>query len=262
MRARTVAGLPAGTRTPDYISLGVLARAFSVDKVRSALEATQRAAADRFLPDVHTYLRLSPELRAQVNGPNAGDEPKVTGKRQPVLCVDSGAIVPLTFIPPFPTYPPETLWMRVLKTEVPGLVLFGQGSSRIAFLPADVHRRYAKEHLPGHGDLLANIVRWVSGSSIPPSVEGSGLIDCHLYEQPGRLILHLLNLTSAGTWRAPVEELIPVGPINVKIKLAQGVSGRTARLLVAGGSRRVSMNQGFASIEIASILDHEVVVLG
>ncbi len=79
MRARTVAGLPAGTRTPDYISLGVLARVFSADKVRSALEATQRAAADRFLPDVHTYLRLSPELRAQVHGPNAGDEPKVTG---------------------------------------------------------------------------------------------------------------------------------------------------------------------------------------
>ena len=74
--------------------------------------------------------------------------------------------------------------------------------------------------------------------------------------------MHLLNLTSEGTWRAPVEELILVGPIKVKIKLAEGVSGRTARLLVAGGSRRVSVNQGIASIEIASILDHEVVVLG
>ena len=240
----------------------------------------QRTAADRFLPDAHTYLRLTPELRAQVNGPHAGDEPKATGKRHPVLRgfdetdilayggtlvplrVDSGAVVPLTFIPPFPTYPPETSWMRVPKTDVPGLVLSEQDKSRVAYLPADVDRRYAKEHLPDHGDLLANIVRWVSGGSIPLSVEGPGLIDCHLYEQPGRLILHLVNLTSAGTWRAPVEELIPVGPIKVKIALPHGAIGKTARLLVAGGTRPLSMSQGLVSLEIASIRDHEVVVLG
>lgn len=242
-------------------------------------QGLQPRAADRFLAEAHTYLRLSPELRAQVNGPNAGDEPPVAGNRHPVLRgfeetdilayggtlaplrVDSGAIVPLTFIPPFPTYPPETSWMRVPKTGVPGLVLSEQGKARIAFLPADVDRRYAKEHLPDHGDLLANIVRWISGSSIPLSVEGPGLIDCHLYQQPGRLILHLVNLTSAGTWRAPVEELIPVGPIKVKIKLPDGVIGNSARLLVAGGSRPVSVNQGVAAIEITSILDHEVIVL-
>ncbi len=246
----------------------------NVKEQRQGLQ--QRAAADRFLPDVHTYLRLIPELRAQVNGPNAGDEPKITGKRHSVLRgfdetdivayggslaplrVDSGTVVPLTFVPPFPTYPPETSWMRVPKTDVPGLVLSEQGKARIAFLPADLDRRYSKEHLPDHGDLLANIVRWVSGESIPLHVEGPGLIDCHLYEQPGRLILHLVNLTSAGTWRAPVEEPIPVGPIKVRIKSA---GARTARLLVAGTTRQVRLSQGIASLEIASILDHEVIVL-
>ena len=44
-----------------------------------------RAAADRFAPDGHTYLRLSPEMRAQVNGPKSGDEPPDTGTRHPVL---------------------------------------------------------------------------------------------------------------------------------------------------------------------------------
>ena len=49
--ARTVAELPAGTRITDYISVGVLARAFSADKVRSALEATQRdSVRQRDLP--------------------------------------------------------------------------------------------------------------------------------------------------------------------------------------------------------------------
>ncbi len=38
--ARTVAGLPEGTRITDYISLGVIAKAFPMAKVRSVLAAT------------------------------------------------------------------------------------------------------------------------------------------------------------------------------------------------------------------------------
>jgi hypothetical protein len=42
--ARTVAGLPAGSRITDYIGLGVIARTFPMAKVRAALEATNRAS--------------------------------------------------------------------------------------------------------------------------------------------------------------------------------------------------------------------------
>ena len=38
------------------------------------------------------------------------------------LTVDEGARVPLTFVPPFPVYPPETAWMRSHDRH-PGLVL-------------------------------------------------------------------------------------------------------------------------------------------
>ena len=63
---------------------------------------------------------------------------------------------------------------------------------------------------------------------------GPGLIDCHLYRQPGRTILHLVNLTSAGTWRAPVDEVIPVGPLQVRVRMPPDVRGQSARLLVSG----------------------------
>ena len=29
----------------------------------------------------------------------------------------------MTFVPPFPIYPPETAWMREPKTDLPGLIL-------------------------------------------------------------------------------------------------------------------------------------------
>ena len=42
--ARTVATLPAGSRITDYVSLGVIAKTFPAGKVRSVLEATNKAS--------------------------------------------------------------------------------------------------------------------------------------------------------------------------------------------------------------------------
>lgn len=227
----------------------------------------------------HTYLRLDPELRAQMDGPKAAGEPAARGQRHAVLKgfeetdiipyggalaplrVDAGAVVPLTFVPPFPTYPPETSWMREPKTDIPGLVLREQGRSRVAFLPADVDRRYGREHLTDHGDLLANVIRWCAGDSIPLRVEGPGFLDCHLYRQQARGILHIVNLTSAGTWRAPVEELIAVGPLRVSLALPGGMAVSKARAAVNRGAVSLRRSGGRVDFTIPSVLDHEMIVL-
>ena len=49
--ARTIAALPAGSRITDYISLGVIAKFFPLEKVRAVLETTGRASVrERDLP--------------------------------------------------------------------------------------------------------------------------------------------------------------------------------------------------------------------
>jgi hypothetical protein len=49
--ARTIATLPAGSRITDYISLGVIARYFPLEKVRGVLARTGRASVrERDLP--------------------------------------------------------------------------------------------------------------------------------------------------------------------------------------------------------------------
>ncbi|HEX8984393.1 MAG TPA: alpha-amylase family protein [Bryobacteraceae bacterium] len=229
---------------------------------------------------LHTYLRLHPEFRARVYGPRNGKEPVPAGERHPVLQgfeetdlipfggalqplkVDDETIVPLTFVPEFPVYPPETAWMREPDTRIPGLVLNETAAgARVAYLAADLDRRYMRDLLPDHGNLLANIVRWAARDSIPLRVEGRGLIDCHLYRQEDRLILHLLNLTNPGAWRAPMDELIPIGPLRVKIKLPRGIAGRNAKFLVSAGTAPVLVSQAWAEFQVTSILDHETVVV-
>ena len=236
----------------------------------------QKRAAETY----HSYLRLTPELRAGMDGPHQKNEPAIRQPRHPVLrgfeqtdilpfggrleplTVADPAQVLLTFIPPFPIYPPETAWMREPSTDIPGLILNTHSSGgRVAFLPADIDRRFARDHLPDHGQLLANLARWTASDQIPLAVEGPGLIDCRLYRQPQRVILHLVNLTNAGTWRQPVDELIPVGPIRVRLHLPEGIRGRKLRLLVSGKEQSVSTRKGWSRFEVASLLDHEVAVL-
>jgi hypothetical protein len=229
----------------------------------------------------HTYLRLTPERRGLVDGPRISNEPVAAGQRHEVLRgfeetdllpfggvldglkVIHSAQVPLTFVPAFPVYPPETAWMREPKTDVPGLILnTAPSGARIAFLPADIDRRFARDNLPDHGDLLANLVRWTDRQQIPLVVEGPGLIDCHLYQQPGRVILHMVNLTSAGAWRQPVHELIPVGPIHIRLRLPPMVRSSAARLLVGSEKPRVVSEADWVRVRLNSILDHEVLVVG
>ncbi len=224
----------------------------------------------------HTYLRLHPDAGPGVYGPRA-PQPGPPGPRHAVLegfektdviafgglLVEveaaPGTIVPLTWIPHFPAYPPEFSWMRTPRTAIPALVL--QEATRRAYLAADLDRRFARDNLPDHGDLLANLIRWAVRGRVPVEVRGPGLLDCHLYRQQDRLILHIVNLTSTGAWRAPVDELIPVGPVQIRFRLPAGVRGRRARFLVSRGETAALRQGEWAVIRIASVADHEVIVL-
>ena len=229
---------------------------------------------------LHTYLRLTPEIRANIYGPQTGTEPGITGERHAILKgfeqtdilpfggelwplqVDANADVLMTFIPEFPIYPPETAWMREPKTDIPGLILNTlSNGSRIVYMPADIDRQFARYNLPDHGNLLSNIIKWTLKDELPIVVSGPGLIDCSLYKQPGRMILHLVNLTSAATWRAPLEEYIPVGPIKIKIKLEDHIQGEYPTLLVSGQRIIADVKKGWSTFQITSIANHEVVVL-
>jgi hypothetical protein len=242
----------------------------------SAAVASLRRAAET----QQTYLRLTPELRAQVYGPKTA-APAANGQRHPALKgfddtdliafggtleplrVDGSATVLATFVPAFPISPPEEVFMRQPRTDIPGLIVNESGArGRVAFLPADLDSRYARDNFPDHGNLLANLVHWTARENLPLQVEGAGFVDCHLYQQKDKLVLHLVNLTSAGTWRAPVDELIGVGPFGVQVRLPDGVRGNHVQLLVSRITAKAKFKNGWLHFDVAAILDHEVAVIG
>jgi hypothetical protein len=253
---------------------------FALADLFGAHLGTPTEAKRRTTESLHSYLRLTPETAARAYGPKTGKEQPAEGERHPVLKgfdetdilpfggtleplhVDNGTTVLATFVPPFPGFPPENVWMRQPQTDIAGLMVNEiSGRGRVAFLPADLDRRFGRDNLPDHGNLLANLIRWAARDALPLEVAGAGLVDCHLYQQEKNLVLHLVNLTNSGTWRAPVDELIRIGPLKVRVKLPDSIRGHHLQLLVSKQSARTGVKHGWASFEVPEILDHEVAVI-
>jgi hypothetical protein len=117
---------------------------------------------------------------------------------------------------------------------------------------------YGARRLPDHGRLLANAVHWAAGD-LPLRVEGPGAIDCHLYRQGVRQILHLVNLSGAGEWPAYLEEHLPVGPLTVSVRWPVGTDVR-ARCCVEPEGLPVTHRDGRATVTLDRLVDHQVIV--
>lgn len=226
----------------------------------------------------HTYLRLSPELYANGSspepcGPDAVrhaalegfDETDLLpfGGRLEVVTPDPDRIVLATFVPPFPIYPPETAWMAQPRTSLPAL-LAGErpGGGRVAYLAADVDRCFGRDLLPDHGRLLASIVRWAAHGDVPVAVRGAGRLDCRLYRKGESLVLHIVNLTGTEGVRGPIDEIIPVGPVDVRVRMPDRPIPAHAQRLVAGGTVAVDADGSWACFQLGRVAEHEVVVVG
>jgi hypothetical protein len=263
-----------GQARADF-ALAKLFGAHWVGEIQPSPDADFKRATDT----QHTYLRLLPEISTNRTGSTLPLDSTPSPNRHQILLgfeatnilafggwlgdvtAEENSEVLCTFVPSFPVYPPETSWMRQPRSNLPGLIVrqFAQGAA--AFMPADLDRRYAADNLPDHGQILANLVRWAVNNQFPVKVTGPGLIDCQLYRQSNRLILHLVNLTNTGAWRAPADEVIPVGPLHVQLQLPQGINGRRARLLVAGHKISPHRHGTFCQLAVPTLNEHEVIVL-
>jgi hypothetical protein len=266
----------AGDARPNLALADVLGVELPDDHVLRDPARRRQAAAE----SIQTYLRLTPELRAGVYGPHPAGEPPAAGTRHPILSgFDATDILPFggtlhplrvaphaqvlaTFVPARPAFPPEAVWSRTTSTDLPGLVVSERpGAGRVVYLAADLDRRAARDNNPDFARVLENAVRWTARDDIPLEVQGPGYLDCHLYRQPGRLILHCVNLTNAGTWREPVTEIIPVGPVRVRVRLSGKVRGQRVRSTVSERQASVRVQNGWAAFETPSIADHEMWVI-
>jgi hypothetical protein len=266
-----------GNRRPDFALAGLFGASYT-GKYVGLIEGAR--GLSRWDYRQHTYLRLPPESDAYsyvpLTGPLTGKEGRPFTDRHLLLRgLEETDIIPfggaiqvtepkksqtlLTLVPGFPVYPPEFSYAPETTETVPGLIV-NEAKGRVAYFPADIDRCFARDFLPDLALLLANAVRWAARDDIPLEVAGAGLIDCHLYRQPDKYILHLVNLTNQNAWRAPQYEYIPVGPFKIKLNVP-GAKVNSIKLLVSEGKILFRRSRKGVSFTVKRIIDHEVVVV-
>jgi hypothetical protein len=203
----------------------------------------------------HNYLRLNAPLTET-------DILPFGGTLQAVEALP-GSEVYATYVPSFPIYPPETSWMRQARSELPAIVRQTYPSGgRGVYFAADIDRCFGRQGLPDHAWLLEDALGWALGEKRLLDVSGPGLVDCHLYRQDRRLILHLVNLSGCPRdGSGYLEENYPVGPLRVKVRLPGGFTPRRAICRVTGQSLALLSADEWALCTLPELTDHELIVL-
>jgi hypothetical protein len=202
-----------------------------------------------------------------------------TGRRHPVLqgLEDTPRIIngvfripvtprgpfpsPVTLIPSYPDLPMEDVYPRVPRTDVRELYLRELGPSRVAYVPWDIDRTFWDVMCVDHGRLLRNLVAWALNEPPPVEVSGPGLLDVTFWRQRDSVTVHLVNLTNPMMMKGPLREVIPVGPLDARIRLPAGTPARRVRLLTAGVNPRVERAGGTITVTVPSVEVHEVIAI-
>jgi hypothetical protein len=171
------------------------------------------------------------------------------------------ADAPLTFIDPYPVYPPESVYQRQPPSDRPAVVLKQRGNARLAYLAGDMDATYWRLDNPDLGKQLVNTVRWQLDAKVPVSVTGDGLMEVIAWKTKPGFALHMINYQGPNAFRGHMRKPVDVGPQAVRLTLPEAATIRTARLLRAG--QAVPFRQVGRTVELTvpKVGVHEVVAL-
>lgn len=168
---------------------------------------------------------------------------------------------PITLIPSYPDLPMEDVYPRVARTETREIYLRDAGRGRVVYIPWDIDRTFWDVMCVDHLQLLKNAVTWAAGE--PPVVEviGPGVLDVTVWRQRASMTVHLVNFSNPMMMRGPLREVIPIGPLDVRVRLPAGVRPSRVHLLTAGTPLKTLVADGVVAVTVPSVGIHEVVAI-
>ncbi|TFG72077.1 MAG: hypothetical protein E4H27_03325, partial [Anaerolineales bacterium] len=175
--------------------------------------------------------------------------------------IASDGIVPLSLIPSYPDLPMEEVYPRQTHTGIPAVICRKVGAGRCVYFPWDLARTFWEVLNSDHALLLRNAVIWALDEALPVVVTGPGMLDVTLWQQEHSMTVHLVNLTNPMMMRGAFRDILPVGPLVVKVSFPQQTHVKLVRLLKADITPEWHAEAGSITITVPEIQDHEVIAL-
>ncbi|HEY2019224.1 MAG TPA: alpha-amylase family protein [Bryobacteraceae bacterium] len=185
----------------------------------------------------------------------------IHGVKRVELRTAAGLRAPLMTVPTYPDLPMEEVYVRDMKTDIPGVMVHPFGKGRVVYFPWDIDRTFWEVMCQEHGVVMANAVRWAANEEQPLKVEGPGVLDVALWKQQSSMTAHLVNLTNPMMMKGPLREILPVGPQKVRVKLPEGAKARNVHFLVSEAKAQWRQNGNWIETTTPPIGLHEVVAM-
>jgi hypothetical protein len=159
----------------------------------------------------------------------------------------------LTLIPPSMFGPPEFIHMDIRETHTPALLWREEG--RVAWVPWNLGALYYRLSLPAHAGLFRDLLNRMLPKGRQLETDAHPLVEMALMQQPGRILLHLINLSghSQTAYFAPLS--------TAPIKLRLDGSFKSARMLRSGERPVLKQADGRTEMVLSELRDYELVVL-
>ncbi|HWM69477.1 MAG TPA: beta-galactosidase trimerization domain-containing protein [Steroidobacteraceae bacterium] len=171
------------------------------------------------------------------------------------------AISALTLIPSYPDLPMESVYPRDTATRISMAYCRDVGRGRVVYLPMDIDRCFWQVMNPDHLLVLRNAVAWAADEASFVSVFGPGILDIACWRQHDCITIHLVNLTNPMLLKGPFRELIQMGPYRVRLTLPPDVAVKKVHSLATGSDLATTLRDRELTVEVPSILLHEVLVI-
>jgi hypothetical protein len=231
-----------------------LAKVFGIAKAGER----QRAEGERRDPITSVHLQSIKKRNALTQG--FEDTEWIAG---PVWSIPLAPVsdATMTFIEPYPTYPPEAVYPRQEITNKPSVVMRERGKSRLVYFAGDMDASYWRLDNTDLERQLMNAVRWVVGENDSVQVSGEGLMEVIAWETEAGFAIHLLNYNGPNAFRGRMRRPVSLGEQRVRVQLPREVKIKNASLLRA--ERTVAFQQMGRTVElrVPSVGIYEVVAL-
>lgn len=167
----------------------------------------------------------------------------------------------MTFIDPYPTYPPEAVHMRKPPTNLPSVVLQEKGKARLAYLSGDMDASHWRLDNWDLGRQLLNTIQWVLGDKNSVKVEGEGLMEIFAWETEPGFALHMINYNSPNAYRGKMRKPVTLGPQTVRFELPRNVTIKKASLLRAESPLTFKQHGRVVEFTVPAVGSYEIAAL-
>jgi hypothetical protein len=165
----------------------------------------------------------------------------------------------MTFINPYPVYPPEAVYPREEPTNNPSIVTREVSQSRLAYLPGDHDATFWRLDNIDLMHQIQNTVRWLLRGTSSVQVQGDGLMEVIAWQTEVGYAVHLLNYNGPNAYRGRMRKLVSLGEQKVFLQLPTDHKIKRASLLRGASDIQFRQNGRTVKCTVPSVRAYEVV---